>query len=325
MAFVDEITLKAKAGKGGDGVVRWLHLKGKEFGGPSGGNGGKGGDVIVRAVRDLNILTGYRGHPMFKAENGEDGFRNEMEGKNGKDVYIDVPVGSRVVIEETDTSFEVLEEGDEVVVFKGGRGGLGNAHFKSSTNQYPEKATLGEVGEAGTISVEVQLIADAGFVGLPNAGKSSLLQTFTKKNVKVGAYAFTTLEPSLGALYGYVLADIPGLIEGAATGKGLGHKFLRHIKRTKVLIHCVSSEHENVREVYDTIREELKLYDETLIEKPEIIFLTKIDEVPEAEWKEKLKELEAIGHEVLPVSILDDARVKTAQDTLIQFLEKQTK
>lgn len=325
MAFVDEITLKARAGKGGDGVVRWLHTKGKEFGGPSGGNGGKGGDVIIRGVRDLNILMRYRGAPEFKAEQGEDGAKNDMEGKNGEDVYIDVPIGSRVVHVETGAECDLVEEGEEHVVFKGGRGGLGNAHFKSSTNQYPEQHTKGEPPEWGTLHVEVRLIADAGFVGFPNAGKSSLLNAFTNKKEKVAAYAFTTLEPSLGVLYGYVLADIPGLIEGASTGKGLGHAFLRHIRRTRVLVHCVSCEHEDVVNAYTAIRKELAEYDSELSEKPEIVFLTKVDECDPREAAQKRELLEQhTKTTVVPVSILDDTLLKEAQDTLIRFLETQT-
>lgn len=324
MAFVDEITLTAEAGKGGDGVVRGLHLKGREKGGPSGGNGGRGGDIIVRGVRDLNILKRYKTSPDFKAENGENGANNEREGKNGTDQYIDVPVGSRVTTRESGAFFDILKEGDEHAVFKGGRGGLGNAHFKSSTNQYPEEATPGEPGEAGTLDIEVRLIADVGLVGLPNAGKSSLLNAFTKKKAKVGAYPFTTLEPSLGVLYGHVLADIPGLIEGASEGRGLGHAFLRHIRRTRVIAHCVSAEHDDVRKVYDVVRKELACYDEVLAEKPELIFLTKVDEVNPDDLRKKTEALATTGKEVVPVSILDDVLLKEARDRLVRFLEKHS-
>ena len=220
MAFVDEITISAKAGDGGDGVVRWLHLKGKEFGGPSGGNGGRGGDVNIRGVRDLNILGRYRGQSKFKAKNGNDGSNTEMNGKEGDAITIDVPIGSRVVNVDTKQEWEVLAE-EEITILKGGRGGVGNARFKSSINQYPTESTPGDAGEEGTFYIEVRLIADVGIVGLPNAGKSSLLNTLTKANAKVGSYQFTTLEPNLGVFHSYVLADIPGLIEGASEGKGL--------------------------------------------------------------------------------------------------------
>lgn len=321
MALVDEITLKARAGNGGDGVVRWLHLKGKEFGGPSGGNGGKGGDIILRGVRDLNILMRYRGAPTFRAEGGEHGAKNEMEGKNGSDTYIDVPIGSRVVETVSGNVWEILSEGEEVVALRGGRGGMGNAHFKSSTNQYPDSATRGEKGESGTLAVELQLIADVGLVGLPNAGKSSILNVFTKTHAKVAAYPFTTLEPNLGVIDGYTMADIPGLIEGASEGKGLGDKFLRHIKRTKALLHCVSAEHEDAAEAYRTVRGELSRYDESLLTKPEIIFLTKADEVSEESIPEKIRSLQAFAKTVVPVSILDDKLLEAAQKELVAFLQ----
>ena len=321
MSFVDEITLKATAGKGGDGVVRWLHTREKALGGPSGGNGGRGGDVILRGIRDLNILMRYRGNSQFKAEHGEAGFRNEMEGKNGEPVYIDVPVGSHVTHIESGNEWDILSEDEEHIVFRGGKGGLGNAHFKSSTNQYSERVTLGEVGESGTLHVEVRLIADVGLVGFPNAGKSSLLNALTRKNVKVAAYAFTTLEPSLGVLFGYVIADIPGLIEGASKGKGLGHAFLKHIQRTRVLLHCISVEHEDVCGAYDAIRTELSQYDVQLLKKPEIVFLTKSDEASPEEVQEKINQLKERSSHVVPVSVLDDAILKEAQDTLVHFLE----
>ena len=323
MAFIDEITLTAKAGKGGDGVVRWLHLKGKEKGGPSGGDGGKGGDVVLRAVHDLNVLYRYRGAPQFKAESGQEGMKKEMHGADGKSVVIDVPIGSKITIRETGQTFELLEEGEEIVVFKGGVGGYGNVRFKSSTNQYPEESTPGKAGEEGALLIEVQLIADVGLVGLPNAGKSSLLNTLTSAKSQIGAYPFTTLEPHLGVFHTYVIADIPGLIEGASEGKGLGHKFLRHIQRTKMILHLVSAEEDNVSRVYENIRNELITYDKNLAEKPELIFLTKHDTVSKEEFLEKKKELEQFG-EVVPFSILDDRLVKSGGDALTAFLRKNT-
>lgn len=323
MAFVDEITITARAGKGGDGVVRWLHLKGKEKGGPSGGNGGRGGDVVLRAVRDLNVLYRYRSAAQFKAENGQDGQKKEMHGYNGRTVVIDVPIGSKVTNTETGKTFELLEEGQEVIVFKGGEGGFGNVHFKSSTNQYPTESTPGKPGEEGSLLIEVQLIADVGIVGLPNAGKSSLLNTLTSAKSQIGAYPFTTLEPHLGVFHTYVLADIPGLIEGASEGKGLGHKFLKHVRRTTVILHCVSAEEENVSRTYENIRNELTKYDTSLTEKPEIIFLTKHDAVPKEVFEEKRKELEKFG-EVIPFSILDDVLVKNGGDALTAFLRKNS-
>lgn len=321
MAFVDEITISAKAGKGGDGVVRFLHLKGKEKGGPAGGNGGAGGDVMLKAIRDMNVLFRYRGAPTFSAEDGQAGMSKDMEGKNGKPVVITVPVGSRVTVTETGQQYELTGEGDEVTVLHGGRGGLGNAHFKSSTNQYPEEWTPGTPGEEGTLYVEVALIADVGLVGLPNAGKSSLLNTLTKAKSTIGAYPFTTLEPHLGVFHTYIIADIPGLIEGASEGKGLGHKFLRHVERTKVLLHCVSAEEEHPSRVYENIRKEIEKYSQSLAEKPEIIFLTKKDAVSDEVYAEKKQELEKYGI-VVPFSILDDSLIKSGGEALTEFLRK---
>ncbi len=320
MAFIDEIILVARAGNGGNGVVRFLHEKGKEFGGPAGGDGGNGGNIIFRGVRDIQVLSKYRGHGAFRATKGADGGNKEMAGKNGEDHIIDVPIGAVVTRKSTRESFEVLEEGQEVIALKGGRGGMGNAHFKSSTNQYPDQAVPGQIGEEGSFRVELRIIADVGLIGLPNAGKSSLLNAFTKANAKVGAYAFTTLEPSLGVFYGYIMADIPGLIEGAAEGRGLGHNFLRHVSRTKLLIHCVASDSEDPLKDYDTVRKEITEYSEELSRKPEIVFLTKTD-LLSGEAVQKLKGIFIEkGFTVVPVSIIDDQLLKEAGDSLSRFL-----
>lgn len=322
MAFVDEITIRAQAGRGGNGVVRWLHEKGKEFGGPAGGDGGNGGDIVFRAVRDVNILSKYRGKNDFKAGNGQHGMSKDMAGQKGESVVIDIPVGSVVHRKSTGESFELLEENSEVRGLKGGRGGLGNINFKSSTNQYPEEATDGTEGEADTFYIEVKLFADAGFVGLPNAGKSSILNALTKAKAKVGNYAFTTLEPNLGVFYGYVLADIPGLIEGASEGKGLGHGFLRHVSRTRALIHCVPADSQNPIADYETVRSEILAYDEELARKAEILFITKADSVSAETLRAVLEELSKKNPAILPVSIIDDSLLKEAGDALARFLKE---
>ncbi len=322
MAFVDEITIRAKAGRGGDGVVRWLHEKGKEFGGPSGGDGGNGGDVVFRAVRDLNILASYRGRSTFSAKRGEDGGNKQMAGKNGEDTILDIPVGSVVTRSSDGASFEFLEEGETQTLLKGGRGGAGNTHFKSSVNQYPTEAIQGKEGEESAFKIELKLIADVGLIGLPNAGKSSLLNAFTKAHAKVGAYAFTTLEPNLGAYFGYVIADIPGLIEGAAEGRGLGHDFLRHVSRTKILIHCIPSDSEDPLKDYETVRKEIAEYAEALSRKPEIVFLTKADLHSEKELTSISKLFTRKKLKVVPVSIIDDTLIKEAGDELVRFLKK---
>ena len=261
MAFVDEIKIQVESGRGGNGVEKWLHEKYKEFMGPCGGNGGRGGDVFVRGVRDMNILSQYRHEKEFRAGDGEPGGTRSREGKNGKDYILDVPIGSVITNLKTKKKFSVNEEGEEVKILNGGNGGYGNEHFKSSRNTTPKETTPGKPGEKADILIELELIADIGLVGFPNAGKSSLLNTLTNANSKIGDYPFTTLDPHLGALYGYVLADIPGVIEGASEGKGLGHKFLRHIKKTKMLLHLISVENNDVVESYKQIRHELESYD----------------------------------------------------------------
>jgi len=321
MAFVDELDIQARAGRGGDGVVRWLHLKGKEYSGAAGGNGGNGGDVYIRGVRDIGLLGRYRGEKLFKAGDGHPGENNHRHGAQGEDFIIDLPVGSVVTNKETGEIFELLKEGEQKMVLKGGRGGAGNAVFKSSVNQSPTESTPGARGEEAELYIELRLFADAGLVGLPNAGKTSLLNSLTGAGAKVGAYAFTTLDPNLGVLYGYVLADIPGLIEGASEGRGLGFKFLRHISRTRLLLHCVSLEGDNPMEVYNSVRAELSRFgDGALAEKPEIILLTKADTRSPAEIAQVGEEFKALGREVVTVTILDDASVKNLQDTIVRAL-----
>lgn len=320
MAFIDEVDFHVKAGKGGDGVERWLHEKGKEFMGPAGGNGGKGGDVYVEAVRDISILANYRNTKVFEAENGGNGDKKGMEGRDGEDLVIKLPVGSVVYNRDTMQQFELLKEGERVQILKGGRYGLGNEHFKASTNQRPTQTTQGRPGEEADFHIELRLVVDAGFVGFPNAGKSSLLNALTNAKSKVAAYQFTTLEPSLGDMYGFILADIPGLIEGASEGKGLGDKFLRHIARTKMLLHCVSLENEDIATAYKTIRKELENYSPVLAEKKEILLLTKTDLVDEATLKAKVKEAKKLNPNVLYVSVINDEQVKALKDGLVKTL-----
>jgi GTP-binding protein len=322
MAFVDEVTFHAKAGKGGDGVVRWLHEKGKEFMGPAGGNGGKGGDVYVEAVRDISILAGYRNAKAFEAEDGKNGDKKGMEGRAGEDLVIKLPVGSVVYNCDTMQSFELLKEGEKVLILKGGRYGLGNEHFKASTNQKPEQTTDGRLGEEADFKIVLKLIVDAGFAGFPNAGKSSLLNALTNAKSKVAAYQFTTLEPHLGDMYGFILADIPGLIEGASDGKGLGDKFLRHIARTKMILHCISLENEDISDAYKTIRKELENYSDELASKREIIILTKTDLVDDKTLKAKIKEAKKLNPNVLYVSVINDVQVKAFKDDLVKILRE---
>ncbi len=322
MAFIDELQFHAKAGDGGTGVVRWRHEKGKEFAGAAGGNGGPGGDVYVRAVRDINILARHKSVKQFKATDGSDGANWSMQGKAGEDIYVDLPIGSIVINLSSQRTVELIEDGQVSKILHGGRGGLGNEHFKASTNVKPEQSTGGMLGEEADFKVDLNLIADAGLIGLPNAGKSSLLNALTSAHAKVGSYAFTTLDPNLGVLRGgYILADIPGLIEGASEGRGLGHKFLRHVKRTKVLLHLVSLENEDIKGTYLTVRKELEKYGEGLPDKKEVIILTKTDMVDEKVLKAARKSLKKYGDDILEVTVLDDASIKKLGEELAKRLQ----
>lgn len=323
MAFIDEVKLHIRAGRGGDGVVRWLHEKGKEFLGPAGGNGGKGGDVYARAIRDIGILNTYKNLKEMEAERGGNGENKSRHGKNGKDLYLDFPIGSIITNLETKGKIFLDKEGETKLLVKGGKGGVGNEFFKSSTNQRPEQFSLGKPGEEFDFYIEVELVADAGLIGLPNAGKSSLINELTNAKSKVGAYQFTTLEPALGDMYGYILADLPGLIEGASEGKGLGHKFLRHIKRTKMLLHCLSLESTKLITDYKTIRKELKAYSEELAVKPEVVILTKTDVLDKKEVEAAKKKIAKFNKNILTVSILDDNSVKELKDNLVKLLRNK--
>jgi len=323
MAFIDELTIDARAGKGGNGVVRWRHEKSKAFSGPSGGDGGKGGDVYAIGVRDIGILSKYIQKKEFHAKHGEHGKKNSMHGKGGEDLYVQLPIGSVITNIKTEKKVQLLKEGETALLLRGGRGGFGNESFKSSTNTTPKESTPGKAGEKGVLYIELELIADAGFIGLPNAGKSSLLNELTNANARVGSYQFTTLDPNLGDFYGFILADIPGLIEGASEGKGLGHKFLRHIKRTRLLFHCISLEREDILGAYNTIRKELEMYDKDLVKKKEVVILTKTDLISDEDTKKALKQMKSITPDVYTVSIIDDKALKELQDNLVKILREE--
>ncbi len=320
--FVDEITIYAKAGNGGDGVIRWRQEKFKPKAGPAGGDGGRGGDVYVRAVKDLNRLAKYTGQKSFFADDGVHGSNKSQAGHNGADLYIDIPVGSKVTDVDRNRVFEMVTEGEAVKILKGGNGGFGNEYFKSSTNRSPQQATRGRVGEFGDFLIEVALVVDVGLIGLPNAGKSTLLNSITNAQSRVGAYPFTTTEPHLGDLYGYTVADVPGLIEGAATGKGLGHKFLRHVARTKMLLHVVSLADTDPIASYYTIRDELNQYDATLLDREEWIILSKKDLVEQGFIDATTRSLEKSEKRVLVVGQNDPDSYKKLRDELVSHLRK---
>jgi GTP-binding protein len=303
--------------------VRWRHLKGKQFSGAAGGNGGRGGDVFVRAVRDLNILSRHKSVKKFAAGKGGDGQADSRHGRNGRDLSIDLPIGSVVTNISTGRTVELLADGQTELILHGGSGGLGNEYFKASTNVRPGQSTRGRHGEEADFTVELNLIADAGLVGLPNAGKSSLLNALTNAGAKVGSYAFTTLDPDLGAIRGYVIADIPGLIEGASEGKGLGHKFLRHIKRTKMILHLVSLDNEDIESAYLVIRRELERYGHGLPEKRETVILTKSDLVGAEAVRAARDILKKRNTDILEVTILDDRSVKKLAEAIVRRLQKE--
>lgn len=322
--FVDELTIHAGAGNGGDGVVRWRHEKRRPLGGPAGGNGGNGGDVYIRAVRNINQLAKYTGAKEFRAENGEAGKGDSRYGRNGEDLVVDVPIGTKITKTESGETCELLSEGETLLILRGGHGGLGNEVFKSSTNRSPKESTSGKLGEASTLHLELSLVVDVGIIGLPNAGKSTLLNAFTNAHSPVGAYPFTTLSPHLGDLYGYILADIPGLIEGAAEGKGLGHTFLRHVQKTKMLLHCIALTDDDTSESYRTLRRELALFDPTLTTRTEWIVLTKADIVPDDTIEKALaafkKEGRRTNSDLFSISATDSDSLKRMSDALIALL-----
>ena len=282
MKFLDQVKIFVKAGDGGSGSASMRREKFIEFGGPNGGDGGKGASIILKAERNLNTLIDYRYAPHFKAEKGQNGMSKNKTGRNGKDLYLKVPMGTQILEEDNKTLlFDFKNEKEEFVVANGGRGGLGNTNFKSSTNRAPRKFTKGTLGEEFWIWLQLKTIADIGIIGLPNAGKSSLLAAITNANPKIANYKFTTLNPNLGvATYDnkeITLADIPGLIEGAHTGVGLGIKFLKHIERCKTLLHMIDITEENLEKSYNQIKEELGSYSRELLKKKEVIVLNKVD------------------------------------------------
>jgi len=329
VAFIDEIKIHAEAGRGGNGVVRWRQEKFVPKGGPAGGDGGRGGDFYARAVRDVHVLSKYKAKKDFSAERGEDGGKKSLHGRKGDDFFLDLPIGS--IITKIDESlpaeerehWQLLEEGQKVLLLRGGYGGFGNEHFKSSTNTTPKESREGQEGETGDFEIELELFADVGLVGLPNAGKSSLLNSLTNAEAKVADYAFTTLDPNLGDFYGYIIADIPGVIEGASEGKGLGVKFLKHIKRTRMLAHLVSFENENMLKAYKEIRKELEKYKNGLAEKKEVIILSKSDMAKDKKALEKtIKDFKKISPNVFVLSLYDDESIKDLRDNLVKILKK---
>ncbi|GBE94291.1 GTPase ObgE [Nostoc cycadae] len=285
MKFIDQVEIQVEAGKGGDGIVAFRREKYVPAGGPSGGNGGRGGSVIFKAVESLQTLLDFKYNHLFKAENGGRGGPNNCTGASGKDLIIEVPCGTAIYDAETDEIIGDLIEPEQILVIaKGGKGGLGNQYFLSNRNRAPEYALPGLEGERKMLRLELKLLAEVGIIGLPNAGKSTLISSLSAARPKIADYPFTTLVPNLGVVRkptgdGTVFADIPGLIEGAADGAGLGHDFLRHIERTRVLLHLIDATSDDVIRDYNTIQQELQAYGRGLANRPQILALNKIDAV----------------------------------------------
>lgn len=279
--MIDQVYINIKSGNGGNGAISGRHEKFIPRGGPDGGDGGSGGDVIFRGNRNINTLIGFRYKKIFKAENGGNGASAKKHGKNGKSIYIDVPTGTQIVDSNEKILFDIVEHDQEEIVIFGGQGGYGNVKYTSSTNQYPVIAQNGENGVEMDVKLELKVLADVGIIGAPNAGKSSLITFLTSAKPKIANYPFTTLEPVLGILdyrdVDMVIVDIPGLIEGAHNGTGLGHDFLRHIERCKVLIHLVDASSDNPKKVFENINNELELFSSEIKNKPQIIVFNKID------------------------------------------------
>ncbi len=308
MKFLDEAKIFLKSGDGGNGCVSFRREKYVEFGGPDGGDGGRGGDLVFECAPDLNTLIDFRYQQHFKAPRGTDGMGKNRSGPSGKPLVVKVPPGTQIFDEDKETLLaDITKAGDRIVFLKGGNGGFGNAHFKSSTNQAPRHANPGLEGEERWVWLRLKLIADAGLVGLPNAGKSTFLAACTRAHPKIADYPFTTLHPNLGVVAvedrTFVLADIPGLIEGASEGAGLGTRFLGHVERCRVLLHLVDGTQEDVAGAYRTVRHELEEYGGGLADKTEILALNKIDALDEETIAERRAELaEAAGKDVHVIS-----------------------
>ena len=326
MKFLDQVKIYIKAGNGGDGSPSFRREKFIEFGGPDGGDGGKGGSVILKAEQNLNTLIDFRYQQHHRAKRGENGAGQNRTGKSGRDLTLKVPLGTQVFEEDNKTLiYDFTKISEEFTAANGGKGGLGNTRFKSSTNRAPRKFTKGTKGEEFTIWLQLKTIADIGIIGLPNAGKSSLLASFTNANPKIANYQFTTLNPNLGvASYDdkeITIADIPGLVEGAHKGTGLGTQFLKHIERCKTLLHLIDITSEDLKKNYQQIKNELKKYSNKLIKKKELIVLNKIDLIDEKEVNHIIKDLKKnTKSEVIAVSTFNKTSVSKIKAKLLNYV-----
>ena len=311
--LIDEVEITRKAGHGGAGKVSFNP---GNSAGPNGGDGGRGGDIYLIVTSDLRALNQFSGTKLKEAENGVAGDNFQKSGKDGADLEIEMPIGTELTDLQTKEKFVLDNLNARILICKGGIGGQGNFALKSSRNTSPKYAQRGRFGQERNLKVELKFIADFGLIGLPNAGKSSLLNELTAANAKIADYPFTTLEPNLGVWHGRVIADIPGLIEGASEGKGLGIKFLKHIEKVKLLLHAVPADSENVTVDYQVVRKELEKYNPELLDKEEIIVLTKTDLVDKKQIKEKITQLKKFKKKVIPVSIHDWDSLKELEQSL---------
>lgn len=328
MKFLDQVKIYAQSGNGGDGCVGFRREKFIEFGGPDGGNGGRGGDIIIKAVDNLNTLIDFRYQQHFRAQKGQNGMGRNRTGANGDPIIIKVPVGTQVFTEDKETLLaDLTENGQEILLLKGGDGGFGNTHYKTSVNQAPDKAKPGWPGQEMWLWLRLKLIADAGLVGLPNAGKSTFLSVVSRARPKIADYPFTTLHPQLGVVYIYdhefIIADLPGLIENAHEGAGLGHRFLGHIERCKVIVHLIDATAEDVLQSYQIIRNELEQYEIDLSAKPEVIVLNKCDSLSDEEVNDKKTELEKYsGKPVYTISAIAQQGIQDVITKTFQVIQE---
>jgi len=319
--LIDDIKIKVKAGHGGSGAVAFSGVKMSL--GPTGANGGDGGDVYIEGVSDLGALIKFRYKKELVADNGGNGKAHLNDGPDGDDLILKVPIGTIAHNLSKNEDYEIIFIGKRLLIAKGGRGGKGNYKFRSSKNTSPTEFQQGLAGEECELHLELKLIADVGFIGLPNVGKSSLLNELTNAKSKVANYPFTTLDPNLGAYYELILADIPGLIEGASKGKGLGIKFLRHIERTKTLFYLISSESAEPTKDYQVVRKELAAYNKELLAKPEYVFLSKSDLLNKKDLEKKLEEFQKINKKIIPISIIDDKSIKQVEKILREIIKQK--
>ena len=325
MKFLDQVKIYIKAGNGGDGSPSFRREKFIEFGGPDGGDGGNGGSIILRAERNLNTLIDYRYQQHHKAKRGDNGAGQKRTGKGGENLILKVPLGTQVFEEDNKTLlYDFVRVGEEFIVAKGGKGGLGNTRFKSSTNRAPRKFTKGSLGEEYTIWLQLKTIADVGIIGLPNAGKSSLLAAMTNASPKIANYQFTTLNPNLGvAVYDdkeITVADIPGLIEGAHKGTGLGIQFLKHVERCKSLLHMIDITNEDIKKSYNQVKNELKKYSKKLSKKKELVVLNKIDLIDKKKMRDIVDDFsKSSKSEIIAVSTLEKKSISKIKAKLISY------